>query len=203
MGPAELPCLYESTIPRHSSAIFQFPGTASNRTTRRPHEELAFNGIRCLISAGSQQWSFQPGIKVAAYPQAIISFYQQPTSLDQYSTESSINHEPHDPHWTVQDQQCLVPKPIKVEVTDLVQHLATLYDTRTGLYIGVDTQDGKVKGYTDPHVLQLSSDDGIKFEIHPKDLNDVWYLKDGGNWTFIIVEPAPISEGKYWKFDKV
>jgi hypothetical protein len=92
---------------------------------------------------------------------------------------------------------------IKVEVTDLVQHLATLYDTRTGLYIGVDTQDGKVKGYTDPHVLQLSSDDGIKFEIHPKDLNDVWYLKDGGNWTFIIVEPAPISEGKYWKFDKV
>ncbi|KAG1855164.1 hypothetical protein DFJ58DRAFT_841184 [Suillus subalutaceus] len=52
--------------------------------------------------------------------------------------------------------------PIQVNVKDVVQHLATLYDTETNLYLGIDQIDGKVKGFTDPQVLQLSSDDGVK-----------------------------------------
>ncbi|KAG1874923.1 hypothetical protein F4604DRAFT_1925080 [Suillus subluteus] len=91
---------------------------------------------------------------------------------------------------------------IQVDVKDVVQHLATLYDTETNLYLGIDQIDGKVKGFTDPQVLQLSSEDGVKFEIHPKDVDEVWYLKDGGNWTFITVEPAPASDAKYWTFEK-
>ncbi|KAG1855146.1 hypothetical protein DFJ58DRAFT_841167 [Suillus subalutaceus] len=91
---------------------------------------------------------------------------------------------------------------IQVDVKDVVQHLATLYDTETNLYLGIDQIDGKVKGFTDPQVLQLSTEDGVKFEIHPKDVDDVWYLKDGGNWTFITVQAAPASEAKYWTFGK-
>lgn len=91
---------------------------------------------------------------------------------------------------------------IKVEVKDEVEHLATLYDTAQDLYLGIDMMDGRVKGYTEPKVLQLSSTDGKKFEIHAESVNDVWFLEDGGNWTWITVEPAPSSDAKYWRFEE-
>ncbi|KAG1813589.1 uncharacterized protein BJ212DRAFT_1300982 [Suillus subaureus] len=92
---------------------------------------------------------------------------------------------------------------IQVDVIDVVQHLATLFDTATNKYLGCDLDDGKVKGYDDPQVLQLSGDDGVRFVIHPQDVNQVWVLKDDGNWTFITVEPAPDSDNKYWTFENV
>ncbi|KAG2352649.1 hypothetical protein BDR07DRAFT_1615584 [Suillus spraguei] len=92
---------------------------------------------------------------------------------------------------------------IQVIVTDQVQHLVNLFDTVTSVYIGVDKEDNKVKGYPAPRVLQLSSDDGKKFEIHAKDENNVWVLNDDGNWTYIVLEPAPDSNKKYWTFENV
>ncbi|KAG1874924.1 hypothetical protein F4604DRAFT_1680791 [Suillus subluteus] len=83
------------------------------------------------------------------------------------------------------------------------QHLATLYDIYANLYLGIDQINAKAKGYTDPQVLQLSSDDGIKFTIHTKNADKVWVLKDGGNSTPITVEPAPASDEKYWEFTEV
>lgn len=91
---------------------------------------------------------------------------------------------------------------IKVDVKDKAQHLATLYDTATKLYLAIDQMGGKVKGQKDAQVLQLSSDDGVRFEIHPKDFNDVWFLADGGNWTTITAQAAPPSDAKYWEFEQ-
>ncbi|KAG2152715.1 hypothetical protein DEU56DRAFT_898329 [Suillus clintonianus] len=91
---------------------------------------------------------------------------------------------------------------IKVEVKDKVRHLATLYDTVTDLYIGIDGKANKVKGYTQPQVLQLSSDDGDKFEIHRQNINKVWTLKDDSDLCQIIAEAPPDSDRKYWKFEK-
>lgn len=91
---------------------------------------------------------------------------------------------------------------IKVEVKDEVQHLATLYDTVTSLYIGIDMLEGKAKGYTEPKELQLSSTDGKYFEIHMKSSDDVCVLKNDKDWSEIVVEAAPASDEKYWKFEK-
>ncbi|KAG1813591.1 uncharacterized protein BJ212DRAFT_1482494 [Suillus subaureus] len=87
---------------------------------------------------------------------------------------------------------------IQVDVIDKVQHFATIFDTATNKYLGCDLDDGKAKGFTDSQVLQLSSDDGVKFDV-----NHVWFLKEGKDWTPITVQPAPDSDAKYWKFEKV
>ncbi|KAG2152694.1 hypothetical protein DEU56DRAFT_907864 [Suillus clintonianus] len=91
---------------------------------------------------------------------------------------------------------------IEVEVKDKVQHLATLYDIGTDLYIGIDRKAG-LSGYTEPQVLQLSSDDGEKFEIHKQNINSVWILKDNSNWSWIVTEAPPDSDTKYWEFQRV
>ncbi|KAG2136936.1 uncharacterized protein EDB93DRAFT_1253796 [Suillus bovinus] len=92
---------------------------------------------------------------------------------------------------------------IRVDVIDEVEHLATLFDTATNLYIGIDMMKSNVVGLEKPQVLQLSSIDGEKFEIHAQDVDDVWLLKDNGNWSWIRVEAAPATDNKYWKFEKV
>ncbi|KAG2360746.1 hypothetical protein BDR07DRAFT_1411619 [Suillus spraguei] len=94
-----------------------------------------------------------------------------------------------------------VPDTFYVDVVDKVPHLATLKDTKTGLYLTLDPQDHKVVGKMEPQILQLSSEDGENFTIHPQDVNEVAYLKDDGNWSWIYVGPAPASgNAKYWKF---
>ncbi|KAG2135265.1 hypothetical protein DEU56DRAFT_756664 [Suillus clintonianus] len=96
-----------------------------------------------------------------------------------------------------------VPNTIKVDVLDLISHLATLYDTNKGKYITIE--NGLVVGRDEPQVLQLSSEDGENFTIHEQDINLVGQLPDGGNWTPVIAAPAPHpgvegSTRKYWKF---
>ncbi|KAG2351138.1 hypothetical protein BDR07DRAFT_1446557 [Suillus spraguei] len=85
-----------------------------------------------------------------------------------------------------------VPDTFYVDVVDKVPHLATLKDTKTGLYLTLDPQrkivGHKVVGKMEPQILQLSSEDGEMFIIHPQDVNEVAYLKDDGNWSW------------YWKF---
>ncbi|KAG2354301.1 hypothetical protein BDR07DRAFT_1429938 [Suillus spraguei] len=93
------------------------------------------------------------------------------------------------------------PDTFYVDVVEEVQHLATLKDTKTGLYLTLDPMDHKVIGRTEPQILQLSSEDGEKYIIHPQDVNEVAYLKDGGAWSPIYVGPAlQGNESKYWKF---
>ncbi|KAG2356152.1 hypothetical protein BDR07DRAFT_1424122 [Suillus spraguei] len=97
-----------------------------------------------------------------------------------------------------------VPDTFYVHVVEEVSHLATLKDTKTGLYLTLDPKDHKVVGRTEPQILQLSSEDGEKFIIHPQDVNEVAYLKDGGNWSWIYVGPAlQGNESKYWMFERV
>ncbi|KAG2097778.1 hypothetical protein BD769DRAFT_1677729 [Suillus cothurnatus] len=75
---------------------------------------------------------------------------------------------------------------IQVDVKDEVEHLATLFDIKTGMYLGVDQINGKVKGYTDPQVLQLSnSSRESTFEIHVMNVDEVWALKDGKDGTLV------------------
>ncbi|KAG2067734.1 hypothetical protein BDR04DRAFT_1144229 [Suillus decipiens] len=93
-----------------------------------------------------------------------------------------------------------VPDKFFVHVVDKVKHLATLKDTATGLYLTLDPETHKVVGKTEPEVLQLSSEDGYKFVIHPQNVNQVAYLKDNGNWSWIYVGPAPQEDRKYWTF---
>ncbi|KAG2360748.1 hypothetical protein BDR07DRAFT_1411646 [Suillus spraguei] len=96
-----------------------------------------------------------------------------------------------------------VPDTFYVDVVDKVSHLATLKDTKTGLYLTLDPQDHKVVGKMEPQILQLSTEDGEMFIIHPQDVNEVAYLKDDGNWSWIYVGPAPASGyAKYWRFCK-
>ncbi|KAG2352149.1 hypothetical protein BDR07DRAFT_1439239 [Suillus spraguei] len=83
----------------------------------------------------------------------------------------------------------------------------------TGLYLTLDPKVGlfdvdrceiadSMKS-TEPQILQLSSEDGEMFVIHPQDVNEVAYLKDDGNWSWIYVGPAPASgHAKYWRFCK-
>ncbi|KAG2030751.1 hypothetical protein BDR03DRAFT_974181 [Suillus americanus] len=92
---------------------------------------------------------------------------------------------------------------IKVEVIDENQRTATFYDTQTGLYLGIDQTTAKVKGYTDPQVLQLSAgSDRNNVEIHLTNGNDVWSLNDVGTSTPIIVQPVRGSDKQYWMFIK-
>ncbi|KAG2067736.1 hypothetical protein BDR04DRAFT_1104676 [Suillus decipiens] len=94
-----------------------------------------------------------------------------------------------------------VPDKFYVHVVDEVPHLATVKDISTNLYLTLDDKDHRVVGKTSAEVLQLSSEDGIKFIIHPESVNQVAYLKDDGNWSWIYVGPAPPSgEAKYWRF---
>lgn len=94
-----------------------------------------------------------------------------------------------------------VPDKFYVHVVDEVPHLATVKDTSTNLYLTLDDKDHKVVGKTSAEVLQLSSEDGKKFIIHPENVNQVAYLKDDGNWSWIYVGPAPASgDAKYWRF---
>lgn len=65
-----------------------------------------------------------------------------------------------------------------------------------------------MKGYTEPKELQLSSADGKYFEsvqssvpivskihahfrIHMKSSEDVWVLKDDGNWSWVCFHRQP------------
>ncbi|KAG2356710.1 hypothetical protein BDR07DRAFT_1422472 [Suillus spraguei] len=94
-----------------------------------------------------------------------------------------------------------VPDTFDVDVLDKVLHLATLKDTKTDLYLTLDPQDHKVVGKTEPQILQLSSEDNVNFTIHPQDVNEVAYLKDDGNWSWIYVGPAPEKgNSQYWNF---
>ncbi|KAG2097779.1 hypothetical protein BD769DRAFT_1644155 [Suillus cothurnatus] len=93
---------------------------------------------------------------------------------------------------------------IQVDVTDEVAHLATLFDIKTGLYLGVDQMNGKVKGYTDPQVLQLSYGNGDNaLKIHVANVNEVWALKDGNDGTLITVQPATGTNQECWTFEMV
>ncbi|KAG2030750.1 hypothetical protein BDR03DRAFT_163029 [Suillus americanus] len=125
------------------------------------HEELASNAIRCLISTRSQimellastqqnlQSTMSHMIRTGLYE---ISNYMYTNRYVYMSEENKLGFGRE------------FGQSIQVEVLNNIQHLATLYDTATQLYLGCDVDEGKVKGYTDPQVLQLSSEDGIKFE---------------------------------------
>ncbi|KAG2067733.1 hypothetical protein BDR04DRAFT_1104670, partial [Suillus decipiens] len=99
-----------------------------------------------------------------------------------------------------------VPHKIYVDVKDKVQHLATLQDivVKPPVYLTLDPKIHRVVGQSEPKELQLSSEDGYKFVIHPKDVNEVAYLTDDGNWSWIYVGPALTgNESKYWMFERV
>ncbi|KAG2080302.1 hypothetical protein BD769DRAFT_1685139 [Suillus cothurnatus] len=53
---------------------------------------------------------------------------------------------------------------VDVKKEDEVEHLATLYDTTTKLYLTIGKLDDKVVADKNAQKLQWSSEDGVKFE---------------------------------------
>ncbi|KAG2067731.1 hypothetical protein BDR04DRAFT_1144226 [Suillus decipiens] len=87
-----------------------------------------------------------------------------------------------------------------VEVLDEVQHIATLRNTKSDLYLALDMMETIVVGKTEPTPVQLSSEDGVKFVIHPRSVNAAAYLQDGDKWSLVAFGAPPTNDSKYWTF---
>lgn len=62
----------------------------------------------------------------------------------------------------------------------------------SGMYLTLDAESHRVVGKTQP---------SFKFVIRSGNVNEVSYLKDDGNRSWIYVGPAPASgHAKYWIF---
>lgn len=105
-----------------------------------------------------------------------------------------------------------VPHIIRLNVLSEREYLVTLLDVRSQLFIGIDPKEGKVKGYRDPHLIQLyAHEDDVKYIIYERTDFNLCYLKDGGNWTPISTEQIDgeingdtnVSDSRLWTFERV
>lgn len=97
---------------------------------------------------------------------------------------------------------------IQLHVTDAALGLATLFDKLRNQYIVIDNETGHVVGSAESQVLQFSTEGDGKYIIHIMNVNDVWLLNKGKDWTPIVTAPAPPPgvqdyERKYWLFAEV
>ncbi|KAJ8583821.1 hypothetical protein M405DRAFT_936996 [Rhizopogon salebrosus TDB-379] len=93
----------------------------------------------------------------------------------------------------------------ELTVIDQVASLVTLKNKTSGTYATINQEKGVVEGGPE-QVLQLSTQDGSSYVIHPKDVDFVWILKDKKDWTPITAAAAPAdpeNKTKYWRFEKV
>jgi len=97
---------------------------------------------------------------------------------------------------------------VQLHVTDAALGLATLFDKLRNQYIVIDNETGHVVGSAESQVLQFSTEGDKKYTIHIMNVNEVWLLNKGKDWTPIVTAPAPPPgvqdyERKYWLFAEV
>ncbi|KAG2352719.1 hypothetical protein BDR07DRAFT_1411406 [Suillus spraguei] len=98
------------------------------------------------------------------------------------------------------------PQKFFVEIKDPVARIATLKVAIDGpeTYLTLDMETHRVVGRPTPQVLQLSSEENVKYTIHPKDVNEVAFLPNSDPWSPILVGPAPeYGDAQNWIFERL
>ncbi|KAG1789063.1 uncharacterized protein HD556DRAFT_1311631 [Suillus plorans] len=94
---------------------------------------------------------------------------------------------------------------VHLNVTNAAMGLGTLFDKLRNKYIVIDNETGNVVGCDDSQELQFSTEGDKKYIIHIMNVDEVWLLNKGKDWTPIVTAPAPPPgvqdyERKYWLF---
>ncbi|KAG2360762.1 hypothetical protein BDR07DRAFT_1411685 [Suillus spraguei] len=98
------------------------------------------------------------------------------------------------------------PQKFFVDIKDPVARIATLKVAIDGLetYLTLNMETHRVVGRPVPQVLQLSSEENVRYTIHPQDVNEVAFLPNEDPSSPILVGPAPeVGTSHNWIFERV
>ncbi|KAG0697569.1 hypothetical protein DFH29DRAFT_1003627 [Suillus ampliporus] len=95
-----------------------------------------------------------------------------------------------------------------VDVLSAVEARVTIKNKTSGTYVTINETTDKVEGNHKAQELQLSTEGGGEYVIHPMNVNNVWVLNEPADWTQITATPAPPPtvedyRKKYWKLEPV